>query len=69
MRIINMEDNHYGKKKNTKLIEFDQRIAEFLFISRERVSGVKFGKKISLLIRFPFRSEFESIIASTTIVS
>lgn len=52
-----------------KLIEFDQRIAEFLFISRERVSGVKFGKEINLLVCFLFVSKFESITASTTIVS
>lgn len=52
-----------------KMIEFDQRIAEFLFISRERVSGVKFGKEINLLVCFLFVSKFESITASTTIVS
>ena len=52
-----------------KLIEFDQRIAEFLFISRERVSGVKFGKEINILVCFLFLSKFESITASTTIAS
>lgn len=52
-----------------KLIEFDQTIAEFLFISGEIVSGVKFGKEVNLLICFPFSSKFESIIASTTIIS
>lgn len=52
-----------------KKIESDERIAEFLFISREIVSGVKFGKKINLLKCFPFPSKFESIIASTTTMS
>lgn len=49
--------------------EFDQRIAEFLLISRDIVSGVKFGREINLLLCFPFPSRFEHIIAGTAIMS